>query len=616
MRTVKGIAVKEADVSGWNMAVKATPLILFMTVCVTDPSLYRGVVTAKYFYFTAVICLVLPVSVYRAFRQKKSPFLIRAADVAVSLFVFYLILHRITWGGNKDMAWWLFLLMIPLYLSVRTFSENKNGLRLLTVSILIAVLVQTSWGILQLCGLLPSYHNAFRVTGSLFNPAPYAGFVAVCVPLALGIFFSRDTCRWERALGCVVLLSSLVILPFTGSRAAWLAALAGGLAVILCRGASGRRVPRVQLFSRKSTRMVFVFSGIILAMALLYGMYHLKKDSADGRWFIWNVSASIVRAHPVFGVGTGRFAAAYGQAQADYFLSGKGTGAQIMIADHPDYAFSEYMHIAVESGLAGLFLFLLAVGLCLSPFLQGKTGNRRTLALYYFPALTGMLVFSLFSYPFDVLPLAMLFVTFLAVAASRTAPLHRQPGFRWHMAGGLALLVLTTAVALQVLPRGQSYRQWREAHLLFRSGAYADALDEFILLYTRLDYEKNFLMEYGRCLSHLKEYEESNRVFGECLGVACDPEAYNYMGNNHKALGQHVDAEQAYIRAASITPNRHYPEYLLMRLYHDTGREREALDKARHLIEKPVKINSQIIRRIRQEASNILEANENKNINE
>ncbi len=72
-------------------------------------------------------------------------------------------------------------------------------------------------------------------------------------------------------------------------------------------------------------------------------------------------------------------------------------------------------------------------------------------------------------------------------------------------------------------------------------------------------------------------------------------------------MGQYEAAEQAYIRSSFVTPNRHYPEYLLMKLYDDTGREKEAVDKARHLIEKPVKINSQIIRRIRHEAAKILE---------
>lgn len=592
-------------------------LAFFLTVCVVDPALWRGAITAKYFYFSAVTCFALPASAYLLIGRKKGCTLIRTADIAVILFISYIVAQRIFIGGAKDMHCWLFLLMIPLYVIVRAFAENSNGIRILTNVILIAVLAQTSWGILQLLGFLPSYHNAFPITGSLFNPAPYAGFVAAVIPMALGQLHSKKSFLPERVLAGSVLLTSLFVLPFTESRAAWLAALTGGVVVVGIGYADDRHKNILLAFFARGRWRVAAFSmSAVLAIALLYGMYHLKKDSADGRLFIWNVSASIVKEYPVFGIGTGRFAAAYGQVQADYFCSGKGTEAQMMVAGHPDYAFNEYMHVAVELGLAGLFLFLLVAGLCLSPFIKRETGGRQTLAGYYMAALIGMLVFSLFSYPFDVLPLFILFVAFLAVTASQTRPLRRQPGFRWHVAGWLVLLVLTVAVALQVLPRRQSYRGWQEAHLLFRSGAYADALDEYLFLYERLKYEEKFLLEYGRCLSHRHQYEESNRIFEEYLDIGCDPEAYNYMGNNLKALGQYVDAEQVYIRAASITPNRHYPEYLLMKLYRDTGREKEAVDKARHIMAKPVKVNSQVIALIRQEAVKILTTYENKNINE
>ncbi|HBX20458.1 MAG TPA: hypothetical protein DEF88_08425 [Porphyromonadaceae bacterium] len=611
MITTKGDSIKKLRISSRNLITGGLLLALFLTICIVDTTLWRGVRMAKYFYFTVALCLSMPVLGSFIVCRKYRFFLIRTADIAVALFVFYIISHRIIMGGGNEMHWWLFLLVIPFYALVRTFAENRNGIRILTIVILITVLIETLWGILQLCGFLPSYHNAFPITGSLFNPAPYAGFVAAGIPLALGTFLSRNASCRKRILSGAVLTSSFIVLPFTGSRAAWLAAFAGGLAVVWQKYAVKRKNAHLPVFPYNRWRFIFIPVTVVLMVTLLYGMYRMKKDSADGRWLIWNVSASLVKEHPVGGIGTGRFAAAYGQAQADYFLSGRGTGAQAKVADHPDYAFNEWVHIAVELGLTGLVLFLFMIGACL--FIPYTSEKVKVPTSYYLSAFIGLLVFSLFSYPFSVLPLSILFVAFLAALASQTPPLRWQPSFQGSIAVETVLFLLTVAVAFQVLPRRQSYRKWQETHILFRSGAYRDALDEYRILYPQLKYEEDFLMEYARCLSHLGKYEESNRVFSEYLAAGCDPEAYNYIGNNYKSLRQYEAAEQAYIRSCLITPNRHYPEYLLMKLYYDTGRKNKAVEKARLLMDKPVKVNSPVMELIRKETAKILETNNNIN---
>ncbi len=604
----KESGTEQRIINGWSLLEGGLLLAFLLTACVVDRSLWRGVITTKYFYFTAMLCLAVPLTGYLAVYHKYRFPLIRYADLAVALFAVYAIFHRLVVGGGNQMHWWLFLLMIPFYAVVRFLTERRDGIHVLTVAILLIVLAETLWGIMQLAGFLPSYHTAFPVTGSFFNPAPYAGLVAVGIPLALGQFFIRGISRGERMLGGMVLAASLLVLPFTGSRAAWLAALAGVLAATWQGCSSKRESPAFPSFFRGGRRIAFFTILAVTAILLTHGLYHMKKDSADGRLLIWNVSASVIKEHPVAGVGIGRFAAVYGQAQADHFLSGKGTTEQVMLADHPDYAFNEGVHVAVELGLAGLFLFLLAIGTCLWPKqtrVPRKSGEIS--AGYCLSSFTGLLVFSLFSYPFSVLPLSILFVTLLAALASRTPPPRRQPSSKMCVAGWGALVLLTAAVAIQVLPRRQSYREWRETSSLFRAGDNAGALDEYLILYPSLKYEKNFLMEYARCLSHLGRHEESNRLFRAYLDLGCNPEAYNYMGNNYKAMGQHDKAEQAYTRSCLVTPNRHYPEYLLMKLYHETGRESEAIEKARLLRDKPVKVNSPVIKLIRAEAAKIVE---------
>jgi len=81
---------------------------------------------------------------------------------------------------------------------------------------------------------------------------------------------------------------------------------------------------------------------------------------------------------------------------------------------------------------------------------------------------------------------------------------------------------------------------------------------------------------------------------------------YNCMGNNFKAMGDYQKAEASYIHALQIVPNRHYPLYLLMRLYYETGQLKKARETAQTLLSKPAKVMSTAIREMQEEAKRII----------
>jgi tetratricopeptide (TPR) repeat protein len=74
------------------------------------------------------------------------------------------------------------------------------------------------------------------------------------------------------------------------------------------------------------------------------------------------------------------------------------------------------------------------------------------------------------------------------------------------------------------------------------------------------------------------------------------------MGNNYKEMGDYEKAEKMYISASQIVPNRHYPLYLLMNLYEESGQTKKAKAIADVLLKKPVKIPSTAIRKMQEEA--------------
>ena len=81
---------------------------------------------------------------------------------------------------------------------------------------------------------------------------------------------------------------------------------------------------------------------------------------------------------------------------------------------------------------------------------------------------------------------------------------------------------------------------------------------------------------------------------------------YNCMGNNFKGMSEYAQAESMYIRASQVVPNRHYPLYLLMKLYQETGQSEKAKAKAETLLKKPVKVQSTAIREMHEEAKQLI----------
>jgi O-antigen ligase len=576
-------------------------MVLF-TVVIICPSLWRETITGKYFWLAVVMGITVVSGTVTFFYTFPKPKL-RNTDVWVFLFVIYIVLNFLLLNGRPVMHWWLFLLMIPLYVMVRFAAENKMIRRYLPDMILLAVLVEAVWGLLQLYGLLPAYHHLYSVTGSLFNPGPYSGFIAAGVPLALGHILDKNRRKWERWLGVMVLAGAALVLPAAMSRAAWIAALAGCMAVIW-KYARYRFGKWRGLWQRKKVRITIVACCILVA-GLLSGLYLMKKDSADGRRLIWRVSGSIIREHPVFGVGYGRFPAVYGDAQAGYFLSGERTEGEVMVADNPGYAFNEYVQTGVELGLAGLILFAGMVISCFRPVTQKGNGSC---------ALLAFLVFAAFSYPFSVLPLSILFVFLLAIPASSSKEMPLTIP-RWgQVAGIIVCLGITAYASFHVLSRKKAYEEWSSLQLYYHTGQYHDLVYDYRDLYPLLSHQKQFLFEYGRCLSAAGMYEEGNRMFGQYLHYGNDPMVHNCMGNNYKSMKEFEKAEAAYRYASQLIPNRHYPVFLLMKLYHETGQDEKAAATAGYLLDKPVKIHTKAIDEMKQEALKILEDHNNRMI--
>ena len=485
----------------------------------------------------------------------------------------------------------------------------------------------------QLYGFKPSQHALLKLTGSFFNPGPYAGYLAVVVPMAIyywvdGTRMTRvgrigadensenNSNRWGlwvksamtigiKIFAAVTCIAIILVLPAAMSRAAWLAAVAGSVIVLFM---SKKIKIRVNQCHPRHLRSI-VLAIIICLMICLVGIYYLKKDSADGRLLTWKVSLSVIKKHP-FGVGLGHFPGAYGDAQAAYFASGKASETEEYVAGNPEYGFNEFLQIAIESGVISLLLF---AGMIISAF----RGLMKTRDWGVMGALAAMLVFAFFSYPFSLLPFLIVFVFLLVLSV----PEKKFSVFSFQFSEKNksvlihsirvicvpVLCVIVTAFCLsKQYPVYKAYKQWKSNQYDYQADLYEATINTLSPLYPYLNDRIRFLFEYGRSLSQMEHYEKSNEVLRRAMQISCDPMLYNIMGKNCQALKQYPEAEQCFIKSSHIVPSRLYPHYLLMKLYLEMGEEEKTKAAAQIVLTKEPKVPSTAVKEMRDEARKII----------
>lgn len=469
-------------------------------------------------------------------------------------------------------------------------------------------IIESVRGNLQLYDVTTSNHSLYKLTGSFNNPGPYAGFLVSILPFALwqALRFRTLNKYLQQAiiyLSWAYIFLCLCLLPATMSRASWMAAIVGTGIVLIYHYHLFFRLRQFYQAHRKQAITYICITGLLITIAGV-AIYHLKKDSADGRLLMWKVTSRIISEHPLTGVGWGNFAGAYGQAQAHYFAEGKATPQEEWVAGSPEYAFNEFLQITAEHGIIGLILFLLVITLAFrSAYKNGQIGIVGSLAAF--------LTFACFSYPFSVWQMNVLFVILLVPAFTKfqceKAIEMREDKKRrkWKIYAVVIILALLIPPLIWTGKRWQEKRQiiaqWKEEQSYYNMEIYKGTVDNYRKLYWQLRDEPKFLFELGQCLSKTEFYEESNRILLEGAQQSSDPMFWNIMGKNHQAMHRFDEAEECFTHAYHMIPHRLYPLYLLANLYFQSGQTAKGIDMAQRIIDKKPKVMSSAIQEMKTE---------------
>jgi O-antigen polymerase len=360
--------------------------LLFATAFASTTDFFQYLITAKQWRLEQASLPVITLLVLSL------PFVtkikISLIDTGVLLFSLWWILNEAILQTNyipfQQTAFQL-ILWGSIYLLVRAGAVNRKYIAGTAIIFILTALLQSALGLLQLYGFKASYHALFNITGTFHNPGPFSGFVVSALPLAIVGYTIGYTERHRgdteehreislrgvninlqkvfsgilKGVSLLTIIAILLVVPAAQSRAAWVAGLVGSIYVLWNCKERFLFIHRLSEYVKrlsKTLRVLLITGSLIFILGATTGVYLLKKDSANGRLLIWQVTSQLIKERPVIGFGRGAFSALYMDEQAQWFKSDKGTDEQAMIAGSPESPFNEPLKLWLEKGLIGVLL--------------------------------------------------------------------------------------------------------------------------------------------------------------------------------------------------------------------------------------------------------------------
>lgn len=584
-------------------------------------------ISSKMIYFLYGSMILCGVYTFIIIFSKEISFSFSKIDIALFALVLYMTLNRYFIQSYYGFSIrYIELLGLSFFYFVLRNISLKNFSWLL-LSIVISGIMQAVYGCLQLYGFYASNHSGFKMTGSFFNPGPYAGFLVSVWIIALGMYLYKDNIiaqvqsqkkRDNLFLNEIIklifeyiplfgLISIVILLPALQSKTSWIAAIVGGTVLLELKYHFLQILLNKELVPFQKAVIISIFT-LVLSIGL-FSLYHYKKASSDGRAFIWKITTEIIEDTPFFGVGFDLFEAHYMNYQASYFTK-NGETSESQVADNVYYAFNEGLQFVAENGLIGFLLLMIVL------YVLVQTQRKEKYQMESSIAKTGLLtiiVFACFSYPTHILPIKLVLVVLLVLLSNSDTKvfqfkIRKGKIEMWAYKLSFILLVYICVFVAFSYTRNlsKSYIVWNKALMNHQYEDYEAAVVDFEKAYPIFKKDGDFLMNYGKTLSLAGEPYKAITTLEQAKHYQNNTIIETALGDSYKATKQYAKAELAYQQAINMTPGKFYANYLLAKLYDVSRQEEKAIAMARKLINKEIKIPSTAIKEIRGEMQSIL----------
>jgi putative inorganic carbon (HCO3(-)) transporter len=204
--------------------------------------------------------------------------------------------------------------------------------------------------------------SEYRVFGSFyglpgfFNPGFFAGFLAMSLPITLGVYCGSRK-RWLTVAAGLAWELQLSALLLTGTRFGAMAALlaVACFAVLLLAGKSFSRTT----LARLAILVAIALAPIVLFHAPMFSRVAATQEQSHSMAFrilTWKAALNVIGDHPLLGVGPGAFQLIF---------------PRYAIAGFTRLAHQSYLQIAAEAGIPCLVALLSGIVLSMHAALRG-----------------------------------------------------------------------------------------------------------------------------------------------------------------------------------------------------------------------------------------------------
>lgn len=514
-------------------------------------------------------------------------FKVHKLDIVIILWYLYCC-GRIYFGENipNGQLLILYTFLTSLYFVLRMlFSCCKVDFEIVSSTLLLAVSFEIIYGAIQI--YRGKCNNVlFSVTGSFLNPGPYAAYIMFGVVMAMCflklIVSGKFTCKYYSSYRICFYVSIVVF----GIIMIMIAFSRTGIIIVLCF--------MMWLFRKylKKYYKLIMFAFCVFAIILLF----LKYGSVMARLFIWYISFKIFLKNWIFGTGINSFVEEYGKVLRIFFAEHGDSSYFVHYIDSTYYAFCDILKIAVEQGIIGVIFAIISILLILK--------NLRLVSKPLFYGLVSLLLFSFFSYPFELLPFQIIFIICGVMSCTYEGIDNSKLMNVIKYVYPLNICILIVSFTLS------SYTSYRiECHnklLIFNDSRDTSLIKYYYQYYPENLDNRDFLMSFAKMLRMDRRYLDSNAMLRDGLKISNDPIFLDVMGNNYKDMGFYNEALHCYQAAFNTLPNRIYPLYCEMKLYEHINDRKHLPAAAKKVMDFQPKISSQATKEMKREAHKLL----------
>lgn len=337
---------------------------------------------------------------------------------------------------------------------------------------------------------------------------------------------------------------------------------------------------------------IYIYALIFLFAGLLWGLYIINKDSANGRIFIWERAVEMIKEKPFLGYGMNGFEKNYMMFQADYFENHPDSSYSIL-ADNVQFSYNEFISFIIDWGLLG---FIVLTFIALFIFYHYKQESH-TLKVYACMSFISTLIFSLFSYPFSY------FFTWIMLVMNiylMTSSLYSNLKFilissKIKFFLTFIALLITGFLFLNRVFYLCNDIKWKNAYNLYIYDNVEVSLDKYKELYFIKKNEPRFLYNYASVLYNLGKYDDSFRIANESNNLWRNYNTEILLGDIENNRNNNEYAINHYMTAHNMCPNRFVPLYKQFKIYKAQGDTAMMISIGNEILAKRVKVPSRKI---------------------